>query len=84
MSAQQLGRDLHYLGVRGDLPAIAAKLTEMGWVKMSDGGPSNVISTPGAIVVNGLDGDAHAVALAVADQVGRAITPAHVDLVRGR
>ncbi|QWY80147.1 hypothetical protein SEA_STRAWBERRYJAMM_68 [Microbacterium phage StrawberryJamm] len=82
MSAQQLGRDLHYLGVRGDLPAIAAKLTEMGWVKMSDGGPSNVISTPGAIVVNGLDGDA--VALAIADQVGRAITPAHVDLVRGR
>ncbi|AWN03578.1 hypothetical protein SEA_MASHLEY_63 [Microbacterium phage Mashley] len=82
MSAQQLGRDLHYLGVRGDLPSIAAKLTEMGWVKMSDGGPSNVISTPGAIVVNGLDGDA--VALAIADQVGRAITPAHVDLVRGR
>ncbi|QQO39465.1 hypothetical protein SEA_NAMAGO_64 [Microbacterium phage Namago] len=82
MSAQQLGRDLHYLGVRGDLPAIAAKLTEMGWVKMSDGGPSNVISMPGAIVVNGMDGNA--VALAVADQVGRAITPAHVDLVRGR
>ncbi|WKW84931.1 hypothetical protein SEA_SALLYK_65 [Microbacterium phage SallyK] len=83
MSAQQLGRDLHYLGVRGDLPSIAAKLTEMGWVKMSDGGPSNVISTPGAIVTK-MDVDVHEVALAVAKQISAAISPAYVGLAGGR
>ncbi len=30
-----MGRDLHHLGVAGDLPAIAHKLVEMGWFKTS-------------------------------------------------
>lgn len=32
-TTDDLGRDLHHLGVQGDLVAIAHKLVEMGWEK---------------------------------------------------
>lgn len=74
-TANELGRDLHHLGVQGDLPAIAAKLAEMGWVKRPGiviGGTrlthtqSNV--EIGTIVVHGVD-NPRQVALDISERI---------------
>lgn len=77
---EAMGRDLHHLGVRGDLVAIADKLVDMGWTKPSLL-PAEVQISGGVIAIHRTE-DPRVVAQEVSQQINDQRRTHHQDMKR--